>query len=244
MRRSFLPLLLALACLWPAAGASAQRRREPTLFVGWTELDRAEAEERNPDFLYEAATLRPGTMGIAAGLGFPFLVVDGGVGISESTDLRVGVRALYGLMSRLEVEGRVRLMGGREDFALALRLAGGYAFYQAQRVAVAISGTRDASTSVGLVASIRSSQGAVFFVETSGQLAFDFHPEPQALGGIPPAFLLVGNLPIHAGVELRISRSFHLSSIIGLDLHFTSPENPRAEPPVMPYVAVMLDVLH
>jgi len=243
MRRLVFALLLC-PLLIPVSAAAARQAREPTLFVGWNEVDESEEEARNPDFLYEAATLRPGTMGIAAGIGFPYLIVDGGVGVTDATDLRVGVRALYGLMSQLELQLRWRLYGDRETFALALRVVGGYAFYQAQRVATAVSGTRDLSSTVGLVASIRSRQGAVFFAEVGGQLAFDFHPEPKALGGIPPSFLLVGNLPLHAGVELRISRSFHLSSIIGLDVHFGSANRGVGEPPVMPYVAVMLDVLH
>ncbi len=244
MARLFLLLCCALPTLLAPQGASAARRgREPVLFVGWIEASEAEDEERHPDFLYEAATLRPGTMGIAAGLGFPYLIVDGAVGVTEDTDLRLGVRALYGLMSKIDLQLRWRLHGDRESFALALRAGGGFAFYQPQAVARAVSGTRDISGTLALVASIRSRQSAVFFVEVGGQGAFDIHPEPQALGGIPPPFLVVVNLPVHAGVELRISRSFHLSSIIGVDVHLPS-KNRLGEPTVLPYVGVMLDVLH
>jgi len=235
-------------CVWltlPLAARAAGRSagREPVAFTGWSENTEAEAiVALDPDFMYEGATLRPGTMGIAAGLGFPFLLVEGAVGVSDGTDLRLGVRALYGLMSQLRLQFRVRTLGGREGFALALKIEGSYAFYQAGAVAAAISGTRDAGGAFGVVASVRN-DSTVFFVEAAADLAFDLDPQPQALGGIPPPVLAVANLPIHAGVELKISRSFHLTSLLGVDLHFGS-KNRLGEAPVMPYVAVLLDVLH
>jgi hypothetical protein len=239
-------LLVCLLGIVPALRASAGGR-EPLVFGGWqlAETAKASQAEQERTFLYGARTLEAGSMGIAAGLGFPYLVVDGAVGTSDRTDLRLSIRALYGLMSQIGLEGRLRLkaFSGPQPLALALRLGGSWSFYPEQRVAMAISGTRDLGAQTGLVVSVGGIPGAVVFVELGVEAAVDLHPESQALGGLPPPYTLLFNLPLHLGIELRVSRSFRLTSVLGIDGHVASRYR-RGEAPILPYVAVLLDVLH
>jgi len=179
-----------------------------------------------------------------AGMGFPYLLFEGGVGLSEASDLRLSVRALYGLMSEIGVAGRVKFFGSRDDFSMGLSLRLSSSIYQPLRSAVFLSGTRDLGVTATFLASKQLSLGANFFVELGSSVEVDLHPQVEALGGAPRTFELVTNLPIHGGVELALGKHLHFISFVGLDIHLGSRHRNLGEPTVLPFLAVALAVMN
>lgn len=189
--------------------------------------------------VFDAATLDDQQIAVAVALGFPYAMIRGAYGLSESIDVGAGFNSLYGQVNQPVVFGKLRLRGDtKSSFAFALRLDLEAAFFRdspsadGNRGARWLTGQRDFSVHPGLLISTRSNRGAVFFADIGAQVTFDTHPRTSGpLTGRPPPLRVRGNLPLRMGVDLPLSAHLSFFSGFGLDVHFHEQDSAA-----MPYL--------
>lgn len=237
------PTLLAalVAALLAPSGAYAEGGEPAPPFLGWPtpEAD-AERPAAGARGLHDAATLGQGTLAIGGGLGFPYLFLEAGAGLTDGLDLRLDLRTVYGATTEAGLVVRGHVWGPEDGLALALTLGADARLVEQDETGLLLVGGRDVAAGPGLALSYPLGARALAFAEAVVSLALDLDPASVPLGGPPDAFELFVNLPLTAGIELPVGDALRLAVSAGLEVRLGA--RTPGEPRVLPRVALALDL--
>lgn len=190
--------------------------------------------------LFGAEALPSGHLGLFGGAGFPYLTAEALYGVARRFSLYARFDSLYSIMEQVTLGAKWTLLQSPRGDALAVRLEANQTFFEdteaqdqdtslgpgsppddKQFSARWLTGQRNEGAAAALVLSTRYPSGITLFFDASFDLTVDTEPLAGGpLSGNPPPFTLGFNTPLHAGLELPVSRRVNLVVMLGSDLHF------------------------
>lgn len=181
--------------------------------------------------MLDAGGLGQGNLGFAFAFGFPWVMAQAGVGVLDRLDLHLVATTPYGAALQVGLGPQLRLAGGRDGFALALRLRGQAAVFRTRALAEEtgvryVTGMRNFGIEPSLVASVRGRLGSAW---AAVRYQGTFDTEPVALGplaGNPGTWRYGSNLALHVGGELAPSGPLHLFADAALEFHLSGRDFP------------------
>ncbi len=170
---------------------------------------------------YSASTLRPGSVGTAATVGFPYLSVQGTVGITRSFDLSLQARSAWSSVQRLGLGARYRLSGeGPSGFALR-GLVDGWFSRPANTQWMDLTGEQDFTGDLQLLYSWSTTSNGILTIHTGLQLVGNRFARRPPLGGARPFLTIGSNAVLGLTAEVPHSSGVIFSVTLGGDIHLT-----------------------
>ncbi len=189
--------------------------------------------------LLGAEALPRGGFGIFAGAGFPYLSARLLYGASSSVGIYARFDSMYAQMEEVTLGAKWTVVQNVQGDALALCFEANQAFFAQSELQETndqsapssgpapftsrwLTGQRNEGIAATLLLSTRYSSGITLFFEGTLQLTGDTEPVPsdQPLTGLPPAFTVGLNTPLHLGLEVPTGRRSNFVVAVGADLHF------------------------
>ena len=178
-----------------------------------------------------AGTYRSGKVGFAGWVGFPYLSVEGGYGISDRVDLSLFGRAAWADIQRVGVKGRVRLSSPGSSSGFALRGSVDTWTHRPVRTDwVQITGLQDFTGTLDGIFSWSTPRGTVMSVSGGVQLVGNRQPPVTPLGGIPPSVVFGPNAIVRLSAEIPHSSGLLFAFDFGFDIHLSGFDDAIAMP--------------
>ncbi len=165
-------------------------------------------------------------------LGFPFLGIRLGLGLTDRIDLFIGMDSFWGMMNEPRASVRWNVWQG-QNWAFAAVLEAGCAFFNVRPAADVngarwLSGRRNYNIVPGVLLSYQSDayRATRVFFDVRYQGAIDTEPfQRDPLGGVPPSAMLGHNALFRVGVELPLSPRSSVVFGLNLDAHFRTGDS-------------------
>ncbi|MBX7115869.1 MAG: hypothetical protein K1X64_16185 [Myxococcaceae bacterium] len=165
-------------------------------------------------------------------LGFPFLGIRLGLGLTDHIDLFIGMDSFWGMMNEPRASVRWSVWQG-QNWAFAAVLEAGWAFFNTRPAADVhgarwLSGRRNYNIVPGVLLSYQSDahRATRVFFDVRYQGAIDTEPfQRDPLGGVPPTAMLGNNALFRVGVELPLSPRSSVVFGLNLDAHFRTEDS-------------------
>lgn len=159
-------------------------------------------------------------------LGFPFLGLRLGLGVTDRVDVFVGLDSFWGMMNEPRAAVRWNVWQG-SNWAFAAALEGGVAFFNTKpaadvRGARWLSGRRNYNLVPGAVLSYQGDHARATRVifDVRYQAAFDTEPfQKDPLGGVPASVSVGHNALFRVGVELPLGPRSAVAIAFNIDAH-------------------------